>query len=51
MKSHRHDRAESTLQRELSRIVSQQVRDPDASAVRVSKVSLSPGQAHRAGPG
>ena len=42
MKSHRHDRAESTLQRELSRIVSQQVRDPDASAVRVSKVSLSP---------
>ncbi len=41
MRSHRHDRAESTLQRELSRIISQEVRDPDACEVRVSKVSLS----------
>ncbi len=41
MASHRHDRAASTLQRELSRIVSQEVRDPDVAAVRISKVSLS----------
>ncbi len=41
MKSHRHERAESTLHRELSRIISQEVRDPAVSAVRVTKVSLS----------
>lgn len=42
MASHRHERAESTLHRELTRIVSREVRDPAAAAVRVSKVSLSP---------
>ncbi len=42
MPSHRHDRATSALQRELTRIVSREVRDPDAAAVRVSQVFLSP---------
>ena len=42
MPSHLHDRATSTLQRELSRILSREVRDPDAAAVRVSQVVLSP---------
>ena len=42
MASHRHERAASTLQRELSRIVSMEVKDPAVAAVRVSKVSLSP---------
>ena len=42
MPSHRHDRATSTLQRELTRIVSRELRDPDIAAVRVSQVLLSP---------
>lgn len=42
MASHRHERAESTLRRELIRIVSHEVRDPAVTGVRVSKVSLSP---------
>ena len=42
MASHIHERAASTLMRELSRIVSQEVRDPSVTAVRVSKVELSP---------
>lgn len=42
MASHRHERAASTLQRELSRIVSMEVRDPAVATVRVSKISLSP---------
>ncbi len=41
MKSYRHERAESTLQREISRILSQEVREPAASEVRVTKVTLS----------
>ena len=42
MPSHQHDRAASTLLREISRIVSRDVRDPDVATVRVSQVSLSP---------
>lgn len=42
MKSHRHDRAESTLLRELTRIISREVRNPAVAAVRVSRVALSP---------
>ena len=42
MASHRHERAESTLQRELTRIISREVRDPDVAAVHISNVSLSP---------
>lgn len=42
MASHQHERAASTLQRELSRIVSMEVRDPAVATVRVSKVVLSP---------
>ncbi len=42
MPSFRHDRAESTLLRELTRIVAGEVRDPDVAAVRVSRVVLSP---------
>ena len=41
MPSHRRERAASTLQREISRILSQEVRDPEVSAVRVSSVVLS----------
>ena len=41
MASHIHERAVSTLMRELTRIVSQEVRDPAVVAVRVSKVELS----------
>ena len=41
MASHIHERAVSTLIRELTRIVSQEVRDPAVVAVRVSKVELS----------
>ena len=41
MASHIHERAASTLMRELSRIVSQEVRDPAVTAIRVSKVELS----------
>ena len=42
MASHRHERATSTLQRELTRILLREVRDPDAAKVRVSQVVLSP---------
>ena len=42
MPSHRHDRATSTLQRELARIVLRDLRDPAVAAVRVSQVLLSP---------
>ena len=42
MPSHRHDRAASTLQREIARILAEEVRDPDAAEVRVSKVDLAP---------
>lgn len=42
MPSHRHERAASTLQRELSRILLEEVRDPAVAAVRVCSVSLSP---------
>ena len=42
MPSHRHDRATSTLQRELARIVLRELRDPDVATVRVSQVFLSP---------
>ena len=42
MPSHRRERAASTLQREISRILAREVRDPEAAAVRVSGVTLSP---------
>ena len=42
MPSHRHERATSTLQRELIRIISRDLRDPEVSAVNVSQVHLSP---------
>lgn len=42
MASHIHERAASTLTRELSRIVAQEVRDPAVAEIRVSKVELSP---------
>ena len=42
MASHIHERAASTLMRELSRIVAQEVRDPAVTEIRVSKVELSP---------
>ena len=42
MPSHRHDRATSTLRRELARIVLREVRDPAVAAIRVSQVLLSP---------
>ncbi len=42
MATHRHKRAESTLRRELSRIVATEVRDPEASSLHVSAVQLSP---------
>ncbi|MDE0106063.1 MAG: 30S ribosome-binding factor RbfA [Bryobacterales bacterium] len=41
-----HQRSEGTLMRELSRIVTYGVQDPRASAVRVSKVELSPDKRH-----
>ena len=46
MASHIQERASSTLMRELSRIVSQEVRDPAVLAVRVSKVELSQDKRH-----
>ena len=46
MASHIQERAASTLMRELSRIVSQEVRDPAVLAVRVSKVELSQDKRH-----
>ena len=42
MASHRHDRAASTLRREISRILAQEIADPDLSALYVSSVSLAP---------
>ncbi len=42
MPSHRQERAASTLQRELSRILLEDVRDPAVAEVRVTSVSLSP---------
>lgn len=46
MASHIHERAASTLLRELSRIVSHEVRDPAVTEIRVSKVDLSPDKRH-----
>ena len=42
MASHRHERAESTLRREISRIVASDVRDPEAANVYISSVALAP---------
>ena len=42
MASHRHDRAASTLRREISRILAQEIADPDLSSLYVSSVSLAP---------
>lgn len=42
MPSHRHERAESTLRREISRIVASEVRDPEAANVHISSVALAP---------
>ncbi len=42
MPSHVHERAASTLLKELSRIISFEVRDPHAALIRVTKVELSP---------
>ncbi len=42
MASHRHERAESRLRREISRIVSREIRDPGAAEVHVSSVALAP---------
>ena len=42
MASHRHERAESTLRREISRIVASEVRDPEAANIHISSVALAP---------
>ena len=42
MASHRHERAESTLRREISRIVASDLRDPDAANIHISSVALAP---------
>lgn len=42
MASHRHDRAASTLRREISRILAQEIADPNVSGVFISTVSLAP---------
>lgn len=42
MASHRHDRAASTLRREINRILAQEIADPDLSSLYVSSVSLAP---------
>lgn len=42
MASHRHERAESTLRREISRIVANDVRDPEAANIHISSVALAP---------
>ena len=42
MASHRHERAESTLRREISRIVASEVRDPQTANLHISSVALAP---------